>query len=71
MSTSIATITPTEGRGAGPQILLHQGKELEGVLPRLERFLLRDGPIVELSRHPGWFVAATRSMPSEGAHGQD
>ncbi|HEY6632091.1 MAG TPA: 4-(cytidine 5'-diphospho)-2-C-methyl-D-erythritol kinase [Rhizobiaceae bacterium] len=23
------------------------------------------------SRHPGWFVAATRSMPSEGADGQD
>ena len=23
------------------------------------------------SRHPGWFVAATRSMPSEGTHGQD
>jgi 4-diphosphocytidyl-2-C-methyl-D-erythritol kinase len=23
------------------------------------------------SRHPGWFVAATRIMPSEDAHGQD
>jgi 4-diphosphocytidyl-2-C-methyl-D-erythritol kinase len=23
------------------------------------------------SRHPGWFVAATRSMPSEGTHEQD
>ena len=23
------------------------------------------------SRHPGWFVAATRSMPSEGVDGQD
>lgn len=23
------------------------------------------------SRHPGWFVAATRSMPSEDGHGQD
>ena len=23
------------------------------------------------SRHPDWFVAATRSMPSEDAHGQD
>ena len=23
------------------------------------------------SRHPGWFVAATRSMPSEETHGQD
>lgn len=23
------------------------------------------------SRHPGWFVAATRTMPSEGAHGPD
>jgi 4-diphosphocytidyl-2-C-methyl-D-erythritol kinase len=23
------------------------------------------------SRHPGWFVAATRSMPSEDTHGQD
>lgn len=23
------------------------------------------------SRHPGWFVAATRSMPSEYGHGQD
>jgi 4-diphosphocytidyl-2-C-methyl-D-erythritol kinase len=23
------------------------------------------------SRHPSWFVAATRSMPSEGLHGQD
>lgn len=23
------------------------------------------------SRHPGWFVAATRSMPSEGPHEQD
>jgi len=23
------------------------------------------------SRHPDWFVAATRSMPSEGAHGQN
>ena len=23
------------------------------------------------NRHPGWFVAATRSMPSEGADGQD
>jgi FemAB-related protein (PEP-CTERM system-associated) len=35
---------------------------LGAALPRLESYLLRDGPIVELSRHPGWLNVLARSM---------
>jgi FemAB-related protein (PEP-CTERM system-associated) len=62
MSTSIATIPPLEGRGAESQILLHQGMDLDAVFPRLEPFLLRDGPIVELSRHPGWLRVLAKGL---------
>jgi FemAB-related protein (PEP-CTERM system-associated) len=35
---------------------------LASALPRLETYLLRDGPIVELSRHPAWLNVLYRSL---------
>jgi FemAB-related protein (PEP-CTERM system-associated) len=35
---------------------------LAAALPRLESYLLRDGPLMELSRHPGWLSVLARSM---------
>lgn len=34
--------------------LTHDRRTLAGALPRLEAYLLRNGPLVPLSRHPGW-----------------
>ena len=41
---------------------LHTGPNLAAALPRLERFLLRDGPLVPLSRHPGWLPVLARGL---------
>ncbi len=41
---------------------LHTRQSLTAALPRLERFLLRDGPVVPLSRHPGWLPVLARGL---------
>src|SRR5947208_3062395 len=35
---------------------------LASALPRLEAYLLRDGPVLALSRHPAWLNVLYRSL---------
>lgn len=44
------------------EIRLHESRGLDPLLPRLERYLLRDGPIVELSHHPAWLRVFERGL---------
>ena len=41
---------------------LHDAHGLAAVLPRLEAYLVRNGPLIELSRHPGWLNVLARGM---------
>src|SRR5262245_66153535 len=41
---------------------LHQGDAVTAALPRLEAHLLRDGPLVALSLHPGWLRVLERGL---------
>src|SRR4051794_25278574 len=43
-------------------VRLHEGLAVERSLPRLEAHLLKNGPLVELSRHPGWLNVLRQSM---------
>lgn len=43
-------------------IRLHRGAAVTDILPRLESYLLKDGPLVELSRHPGWLNVLRQSL---------
>ena len=43
-------------------IRLHEGLAVADALPRLETYLLEDGPLVELSRHPGWMNVLRQSL---------
>jgi FemAB-related protein (PEP-CTERM system-associated) len=44
------------------EVRLHQGDIEKDTLQRLETYLLRDGPLVELSRHPGWLNVFRRAF---------
>jgi FemAB-related protein (PEP-CTERM system-associated) len=44
------------------EVRTHQGRSVEASLPRLAGYLLRDGPLVELSRHPGWLNVLRKSF---------
>jgi FemAB-related protein (PEP-CTERM system-associated) len=44
------------------EIRTHQGGAVDEVLPRLGAYLLRGGPLVELSRHPGWLSVLKKSF---------
>jgi FemAB-related protein (PEP-CTERM system-associated) len=44
------------------EIHLHEGQAVPGALDRLEAYLLRDGPLVELSRHPGWLSILAQGL---------
>src|SRR5260370_38147993 len=48
--TSPATLTTTKA----PAVRVLDRRALASALPRLESYLLRDGPLVPLSRHPAW-----------------
>src|SRR5713101_6436464 len=37
-------------------------RTLASALPRLEKYLLRDGPVVALSRHPAWLNVLARGL---------
>src|SRR5947209_4115227 len=43
-------------------IRLHQGPSVTAALPRLEAHLLQGGPLVELSRHPGWLTVLAQGL---------
>ena len=45
-----------------PRSASSTGTPLAPALPRLESYLLRDGPIVPLSRHPGWLPVLARGL---------
>jgi FemAB-related protein (PEP-CTERM system-associated) len=45
-----------------PTIHLHDARGLPAVLSRLETFLLKDGPLVALSRHPAWLNVLARGL---------
>src|SRR4051794_21124907 len=46
----------------GAAVLVHEARDLPRVLPGLEAFLLQDGPIVPLSRHPNWLTVLARAL---------
>jgi FemAB-related protein (PEP-CTERM system-associated) len=48
--------------GSKVEIQLHEGASLAGAISRLESYVLRDGPLVELSRHPGWLSVLAESL---------
>jgi FemAB-related protein (PEP-CTERM system-associated) len=60
MPTSIVS-SPSK-TSAGLAIRLHERGDLPAILPRLERHLLKDGPLVELSRHPAWLNILDRGL---------
>jgi FemAB-related protein (PEP-CTERM system-associated) len=41
---------------------LHDQRALSAVLPRLENYLLRDGPLMPLSRHPAWLNVLAKGL---------
>jgi FemAB-related protein (PEP-CTERM system-associated) len=43
-------------------VRLLERKGLPSALPRLEAYLLRDGPLMPLSRHPGWLNVLARGL---------
>src|SRR3954469_15882512 len=53
------SLTPSP---AQVEVRLHQGELPPDALGRLETYLLRDGPLVPLSRHPGWLNVLARSF---------
>lgn len=57
--TTVATHRTTT---SSLQIRLHRATDLAAVLPRLEQYLLRDGPVVELSHHPAWVRVLARGL---------
>jgi FemAB-related protein (PEP-CTERM system-associated) len=44
------------------EVRVHNRRALASVLPRLDTYLLRDGPVMPLSRHPGWLNVLYRGM---------
>jgi FemAB-related protein (PEP-CTERM system-associated) len=55
-------ITPPRVSASASELRLYQGSSVESHVPRLERYFLRDGPVIELSRHPGWLRVLARGM---------
>jgi FemAB-related protein (PEP-CTERM system-associated) len=55
-------VAPARTPAHEPQIRLHEQTDVEAALPRLERYLLRDGPLLELSRHPAWLRVLARGL---------
>jgi FemAB-related protein (PEP-CTERM system-associated) len=43
-------------------VRVNDHRALASALPRLESYLLRDGPLVELSRHPAWLNVLARGL---------
>jgi FemAB-related protein (PEP-CTERM system-associated) len=44
------------------EVRVHDRRALSAALPRLDAYLLRDGPLVPLSRHPGWLQVLYRGL---------
>jgi FemAB-related protein (PEP-CTERM system-associated) len=57
MSTQLLSSTSAE-----VEVRLHEGASLDERIPALEAYLLRDGPLVELSRHPGWLRVLAQGL---------
>jgi FemAB-related protein (PEP-CTERM system-associated) len=55
-------IAPASAKPDGVEVRLHERTALDAVLPRLEQHLLREGPLVELSRHPAWLRVLARGL---------
>ena len=59
---TINSIARVRTREAGAEVRLYQEGAVGALLPRLERFFLRAGPVAELSRHPGWLGVLERGL---------
>jgi len=55
-------MTPLLTKTRKVEVRLHQGVPDQGLLNRLEAHMLRDGPMLALSRHPGWLVVLARGL---------
>jgi FemAB-related protein (PEP-CTERM system-associated) len=53
---------PSTGSSLKVDLRLDAGSAVLDAVPRLEAFLLKDGPLVELSRHPGWLNVLRQSF---------
>jgi FemAB-related protein (PEP-CTERM system-associated) len=49
-------------RASALTVRAHDRRTLAAALPRLEAYLLRDGPLVPLSRHPGWLNVLAQGL---------
>ena len=56
--TSLAISVPAQPK----TVHLHKSQTLAAVLPRLEAYLVQNGPLMELSRHPGWLKVLARGL---------
>jgi FemAB-related protein (PEP-CTERM system-associated) len=56
------SVLPTLPVSSRTEVRLHEGPAVEKAIPRLEAYLLRDGPLLELSRHPGWLSVLARGL---------
>jgi FemAB-related protein (PEP-CTERM system-associated) len=53
---------PSNSASSKVAVRLDEGSAVLASLPRLESYLLKDGPLVELSRHPGWMSVLSQSF---------
>src|SRR5262249_4244432 len=56
------SVLPSRPVSSRTEVRLHAGPPVEQAIPRLEAYLLRDGPLLELSRHPGWLSVLARGL---------
>ncbi len=54
--------SPATAAASGLEVRLHERAALDAALPRLEQYLTRQGPLLELSHHPGWLRVFRRSL---------
>ena len=54
--------TPPRADASGVEVRLHDRGTLPSALPRLEQYLVREGPLLELSHHPAWLRVFERSL---------
>jgi FemAB-related protein (PEP-CTERM system-associated) len=60
--TALIPIVPARTKDSRAEVRLYQGSAVDALFPRLERYFLRGGPVVELSRHPAWLRVLARGL---------
>src|SRR5262245_32324655 len=66
MATTTTSPLSTRSTTLGRRVRRHKGGGVDALRPQLERYLVREGPLVERSRHPAWLkvlAAGLRHVP--------